>query len=392
MRTAERRNIVSVSWGDHLIFGEGDGRLRTVEALTRRMKCWQKALNVDIIHWRCTRDRINGRFYQGRGYKHFYTAAKSQVDWDDFKVVPEIAHQHGMQVYLYVSLFDEGWPLLPKKTREVSYHNRMHCQHVSWQSDFSRKNPQYTVVDRSLHQQQWGVLCLAYAEVRKHMIRRYVRLLQKGEFDGLFVCLRSQSRPAEHADQYGFNDPIQSEFLRRYGSDIRTEDFDLQRWRDLLGEYLTWFLQELRTALNDLHVQLAVGVPRGWFLGPPMGNTTLQWPRWVREGIIDQLVIDQNSSQCPSMWHDLWPMHRGYGYLQNYLNGHNMGLLEDNIAKTYAPVFNGKSATLFVARQWQKRSETKERKLLKLPGVKGVVLSSFRHDNPGPIKRNNWLA
>jgi hypothetical protein len=123
-----------------------------------------------------------------------------------------------------------------------------------------------------------------------------------------------------------------------------------------------------------------------------MGNTTLQWPMWVREGIIDQLIIDQNSSQCPSMWHELWPMHRGNGYLQNYLNGSGMKLLEEDVIKTYAPVFNGKNAKLYVARQWQKRSKAKENKLLTLPGVSGLVFSSFRHDNPGPIRRNDWTA
>jgi len=123
-----------------------------------------------------------------------------------------------------------------------------------------------------------------------------------------------------------------------------------------------------------------------------MGNTTLQWPIWVREEIIDQLIIDQNSSRCPSMWHELWPMHRGYGYFQNYLNGHGMSLLEEDIVKSYAPVFDGKNTKMFVARQWQKRSEIKENELLKLPGVEGLVFSSFRHDNPGPIRRNNWKA
>ena len=34
-------NVVSVSWGDHLTFGEGDGRLATLVALQRRMECWR---------------------------------------------------------------------------------------------------------------------------------------------------------------------------------------------------------------------------------------------------------------------------------------------------------------------------------------------------------------
>jgi hypothetical protein len=142
MRASKRRNIVSVSWSDHLIFGEGDGKLHTIAALGRRMQKWREELKANIIHWRCTRDRIRGRFYEGRGHQHFFKTGKSDVDWDDFEVIPQIAYTHGMQVFLYVTLFDEGWPLLPKKTRAVSYHNRMHCQHVSWQSDFSRANPQ----------------------------------------------------------------------------------------------------------------------------------------------------------------------------------------------------------------------------------------------------------
>ena len=154
----------------------------------------------------------------------------------------------------------------------------------------------------------------------------------------------------------------------------------------------TCFLQELRKALNEVGALLSVGVPRGLVIGPPMGNTTLQWPMWVREGIIDQMVIDQNSSRCPSMWHELWPMHRGYGYLQNYLNSHSMKSLEKDIVKTYAPKFNGKNAKLYVARQWHKRSYKKEKELLMLPNVEGLVFSSFRHDNPGPIKRNCWTA
>ena len=390
MAASVRRNIVSVSWGDHLIFGEGDGSLHTTADLDRRMQKWRDELNACIIHWRCTRDRIKGRYYQGKGHQHFFKAGRSAVDWNDFEVVPEMAAKLDMQAYLYVTLFDEGWPLLPKKVRQTSYHNRMHCQHVSWQSVFSKKNPQYAVVDRTLRNRQWGVLCLGYPEVRKHLIHHYLRLLQKGNFDGLFVCLRSQSRPADHADQYGFNDPIQQAYLERYEIDIRNEDFDLQLWRDLLGEYLTRFLRELRKVLSNEQVSLAVGVPRGSILGPPMGNTTLQWSIWVREGIIDQLIIDQNSTQCPSMWHELWPMHRGYGYLQNYLNGRCMNLLEEDIVKTYAPVFDGNNIKLYVARQWQERSKTKEKELLKLSGVAGLVFSSFRHDNPGPNKRNNW--
>jgi hypothetical protein len=123
-----------------------------------------------------------------------------------------------------------------------------------------------------------------------------------------------------------------------------------------------------------------------------LGNTVLQWPKWVRENIVDQLIIDQNSSQCPSMWHQLWPMHRGGGYIQNYLDGDGMKSLETELSSVYQPVLEKSRIKLFVARQWQKRSDPKEQALLLHPSVQGLVFSSFRHDNPGPVRRNIWTA
>jgi len=235
-------------------------------------------------------------------------------------------------------------------------------------------------------------MCLAYPEVRRHFIRRYQRLLAAGDFDGLFVCLRSQSRPADFADQFGFNRPVRDEFLKRCGQDIWIEDFDLRQWRDLQGEYLTVFLKELKENLKYSHYLLAVGAPRGNILGPPFGNASLQWPTWVKMGLVDHLIIDQNSSSCPSMWHDLWPMHRGCGYVQNYLDGGNMNSLETDLTSVYHPAFGGRRTKLYLARQWKMRSSSEEQRLLDHPAVDGLVFSSFRHDNPGPIRRNNWKA
>jgi len=388
----KNRNIISVSWGDHLTFGEGDGRLDSLPAVRRRMRSWQNDLGAGIIHWRCTRDKIKGKFFQARGYRHFYQSRMHAKTYDAFAEVPAVAHDMGLKVFLYVALFDEGWPLLPKKVRMVSYHNKMHCQHVSWQSDFSRNNSHFALVDRTRKNPQRGVLCLAHPEVRLHFIRRFRRLLAEGNFDGLFVCLRSQSRPADFADQFGFNRPVRDDFLSRYGRDIWIEDFDLARWRDLLGEYLTIFLHELKESLKSSQTLLAVGAPRGYIAGPPFGNWTLQWQEWVEAGLVDHLVVDQNSSRCPSMWHDLWPMHRGYGYLQNYLDGFKMNTLEDDLSSVYQPAFHKQGAKLYLARQWLPRSPAREKALLEHPCVEGLVFSSFRHDNPGPVRRNDWSA
>src|SRR6185295_11737202 len=106
--------------------------------------------------------------------------------------------------------------------------------------------------------------------------------------------------------------------------------------RDMLGSYLTALVSELRLALAHAGKRLAIGCARGDIVGPPLGNMMLPWRNWMRQGLIDRLVIDQNSSQCPSMWHQLWPMHRGSGYVQNYIDGSGMPPLRQQLAESYA--------------------------------------------------------
>ncbi|HLF88764.1 MAG TPA: hypothetical protein VI451_07475 [Anaerolineales bacterium] len=383
-------NIVSVSWGDHLIFGEGEGRLDTPVAVYHRMQCWREELNATTIHWRVPRHDLDGKFYSAKDYPQTQVES-GQVEWDYAQIIPTIAHRLGMRAYLYVSIFDEGWPLPPKRVREKSYHNAMHGQHITWQSNFNRQNPEYTVVDRIGENRQWGVMSLSYLVVRSFFRERFSQMMANTSFDGLFVCLRSQSRPPDFADRFGFNEPIRQEFLKRYDRDILTEDFDLQAWRDLQGEYLTQFLRMAKTDLKKRGLRLGVGAPRGDIVGPPLGNVTLPWRDWIASGVVNDLVVNQNSSRCPSMGHDLWPMHRGYGYVQNYLDGHNLPALEEHLENTYAPVFSGQNtACLYVARQWDARNEEEEGLLSGLPGVSGLVFSSFQHDHPGATERD-WV-
>ena len=384
-------NIVSVSLGDHLVFGEDDGRLLTPEALHRRMKYWHDEMGAIALHWRQIRHRIkHGRFFSESGLKQSFDIIKNNLDWDDFEIVPKLAHDNGMRANLYVSLFDEGRPLPPKEEREISYHNKMHGQHTSWQSEFSYNHPEYAVTDKSGSKRQWGVLCLAYEQVRKYFVNLYLDLLDGYDFDGLFLCFRSQSKPAEFADQFNFNEPIRRDFQNIYGVDILKDDFDLQNWRDLVGKYITNFLIMLRNELNRKNISLSVGLPRGDVIGPPLGNTTLEWRKWVQDDLVDELIINQSSCQCPSMWHRLWPMHVGSGYKQNYLEGYNLPPIKEHLMETYFPVVSKVPVKLYVARQWNERSEEEESELLDESSVSGLVFSSFRSDNPGPLARNNW--
>ena len=95
----------------------------------------------------------------------------------------------------------------------------------------------------------------------------------------------------DHADQFGFNEPVRRDYRELYGRDIVSEDFDVQVWRDLLGGYFTKFLEELRPELNG--TKLAVGCAREDMFGPPLGNATPGWRDCISRSLIDDLVIDQ---------------------------------------------------------------------------------------------------
>jgi hypothetical protein len=386
-------NIASASWGDHLTFGEGDGLLDNPDRLYKRMKIWKDELGITSIHWRQQKTSKFGSYRAAKNYRKAVKSINSSNNtssWDDFKILPEMAHSLGLKAHAYVSIFGEGWPLSPAKVREKSHHNAMHGQHYAWQSDFTRKNPDLILSDRSGEIKQWGVLCLAYPEARKYLIDKFMSILEGYDFDGVFLCFRTEAKPPEHADIFGFNEPVRKEYLNRYGRDIKTENFDLNLWHDLLGEYITTFLREIREATKSRGLELSLGCARGNILGPPLGNATIDYPTWIKEKLIDELIINQNSSQCPSIWHQLWPMHRGYGYKENYLDGYNMPPLIDHL-NDYAKHLTNSKTKLFIARQWDPMSPVEESDLLNHPIVSGLVYSTFRYDNPGPIANSDWV-
>ena len=374
-------NMVNVSWGDHRTYGKNkDSRLLTLDAIERRMAVWKEKLNADKILWRGIRKAENKLF------NSFYNIIRKKVkaapiDWEDHEV-PAIAHRLGMKIYLYVHLFDEGWPLPSLKMQKVSYHTANTAQHSTRMSRFSYEHPEYQRIDRSGTKRQWGVLSLSYPEVRKYFREYFLESIDDTDFDGLFVCLRSQSKPAEFADQFGFNEPIRTEYYKRYGEDILSGDFDLWRWRRLEGEYLTIFIEELREELDKRNVRLSIGVPTGHVIGPPVGNMVIDWRTWVIEGLVDELIINQNATYCPSYLNRLWPMHTGFGYVQDYIDGYNIPELSDYIRKVYSPIFNKLPAQLYVSTQWDSVQPHKGREL-KISDDYGLVYGSFEFENPG---------
>ena len=378
-------NIANMSLGDGIGWGVGDGAWKSKEAIERRVEAWKKELCINKVFIRYSYPRAKS--WAG-GYRKYLALIKSWKRvipvYDPLKDMPGICHKLGVEAYLYMSLFDEGWPLLSAKERKHSYHNNQHAQHTAAQTKFSYEHPEYAVVDRTGKKRQWGVLCLAYPEVRQHFIKRYLDSLKDAGYDGMFVCMRSQSKPAEFADQYGFNEPIRREYLKRYNRDILMQDFNLDLWRKLCGDYITIFLAELKKELSKINTKLGVGIPTSDYLGPPMGNTVIDWQSWMQRQIVDDLIVEQDSSRCPSMNIDLWPNDQGYGYIDPVRNSVYF------MNNYYYREIQYSNTKLYISRQWDERSINEDVRLLQLLGVIGLIYSAFKHDNPEVVLKNDW--
>jgi HEAT repeat protein len=209
------------------------------------------------------------------------------------------AHKRGMEIWGVGSLFDWGSGPDVGWGEEFPYQSesRLRIEHPKW-----------VPVDRHGFRKQSGCIELAYPEARKALMDIFVKHVLEAGYDGMALLTYVETFSMRFQDEFGFSEPIVQEFKKRYGVDIRTEKFDRHAWYDLRGEYVTQFMREMKAALA------AHGKKLGIFLDSREPNYPLLWgalkdlrlltagriyldiERWIREGIVDELLVWGN---CP---------------------------------------------------------------------------------------------
>jgi hypothetical protein len=147
--------------------------------------------------------------------------------------------------------------------------------------------------------------------------------------DGIYMDTRTEGMGPEYADQYGFNQPIVKEYQRRYGVDILEEDFDLEKWRSLRGEYFTQLLREVAQVVHAKGRPFSLGTSRGDYIGFPLGNMKLEWRKWFAERLLDGFLLEEHG------WS--WSK-QGYGYMTDFPTGRGLKPFEIQIREDYAPL------------------------------------------------------
>ena len=364
--------VLRVHWPDHLEYGRGEASLDSREKLAAAIAYWRERFGVRRFYWRVDHWFIQRYCLERKedrevseGWSRFWkTLEASRIrEMGDFVDVTRAA---GAKAYLYLPFLDEGLP------RDLLYRPR--GTPYPYQSRFSEAHPEFVEVDRSGRERHWGVLCYSYPEVRRYRLEMLRDLLAEAPADGLHLCTRSYVLPAAYGDQFGFNCPVVEEYRRRHGVDIRQSDFDLETWRRLRGESLSRFLSEVKTLLRPAGRRLSLAVPRGNYLGPPYGNLHLDWPNWVRDGLVDELVVNVISGR------QLTEGLSGYGYLSNGEDGIGLNPLDQDLAQVYGPVCRRVGCRLYLGAGVDLNRREPDRKQLedlsRLAGFDGFVFTT----------------
>jgi hypothetical protein len=361
--------LVGLSWGDQIadVGTSGEVPLLTPESFRKLFREYKEA-GVDTVLFREEVFRLvrDGDWPDPKTlpcYKNAppwaYDAAEKQwagthqaVQANLLKSIVDIAHEEGLKIFAWSTTFNEGMPLNevwhPKGDiagKDPKTGEPWSCdvdQTSDWVSGLVKAHPEYLMVDRSQKKHSGGTLEFAYPQARDYAVGYNRWFLENYAFDGLYVDFRNEYAHPEFGDQFGFAPPIVAEYQKRYGANILREEFDLEKWRRLCGEYLTQFIRELHTMTQSRSKPLLVAIPQGNYMGPPISNMYVDWQGWVKEHIVDGLMIGAYSGSF------LFPKHIGYGYLTDMEFGIGLPNLLWDLQNNYWPECARNQVKLYV--------------------------------------------
>jgi hypothetical protein len=208
-------------------------------------------------------------------------------------------HRHGMEVLLWIDLFDDGLS--------------------GWRSKFLDEHPHCRWVAKDGKTFFHGLTDYSWPEARCFRKEQVEELLAFGA-DGIHCSTSAHSRHLRHKhtepDFYGYSRPVVDAFRKKYGVDIlSTDSFDKEAWHDLKGEAMVELYRELSAACHAHNKPFWIGLQLGrytqftvapHFSGNVVARYTNHWKTLVDEGIADAFVLgdyEQVSKPGGRYWH-----------------------------------------------------------------------------------------
>jgi len=238
----------------------------------------------------------NPRYYS---FWEWLTWLYANVKPDELAV--KAAHARGMEIWGMGSLWDWGAPADTPGFGDYPF---------TFESKLRLEHPEWIPVDKHGVRRQGGPIELAYPDARKALVDLIVGETIKVGYDGISFLTYVENYSLRFADEFGYSDPIVNDFKAQYKVDLRTEPFrrgaSREDWLRLRGSYVTAFLRELKAELDKHQVKLGMVVnsndphqPQSWNvpeLVVTAGSQFMDVNTWVREGLVDELLIYGNNS------------------------------------------------------------------------------------------------
>jgi len=260
----------------------------------------QKRYNVDRLLWRDSNAQWIERWNKTWPYSYLGEANKDWIRFcTEFKVAQhaeQAARQRGMQFWGIWTLYDYGGKASTRAGEGQG----------PWETfdPWLHAHPQFCVYDRAGITYNTSVIEYGYPEVREEYARRVDEMF-KGSwkpYDGLFVYTYIEHSSVRYTDEYIYTGIACDEYKKRYGVDPRTEPFDLKKYYEIRGDYITEYFRTLRPIFKKHGKKLAIALnaknlewPQEWIAGKSdvlqQGLIRMDWHTWVREGLVDELHI-----------------------------------------------------------------------------------------------------
>jgi HEAT repeat protein len=294
--TPQRIIDAHVSAGDDWWIGEWMA-VDSPASIAETVAMWSDLFGMRRIYWRGQQEEMAAfeQFIRPENflYAEYYTWTKKLLEEQQLnKVLVREAHKRGMEVHMWAPLFDFTGPADSGGAIEYPF---------PAQQKLTIEHPEWLPVDRQGFRRQVGPIAFCYPEARKAVIDMYLGYFDRDNYDAIAFFTYCETYAQRYEEEFGFNEPAVAEFKRRYGVDVRREDYDRHAWQHLLGEYVTAFLRELHAALRPRGKTIGLAVnarepnyPQPWNVLPytlTAGRIYLDIEGWVREGLVTDLQV-----------------------------------------------------------------------------------------------------
>ena len=209
----------------------------------------------------------------------------------------KFAHRHGIELVAWFP-FNEAYYERPG-TRNLIDPWYAERTHLFW-------------CDRSGDRVWMGMPCVAEAEVVDRIASIVAELCDYG-VDAVYLTPRTHCyRPWAgrqdpfdvHTDQFGYNEPIRQRYRASYGVDIRTEEFDVEKWHSIKGQFYTEMLSECARVAHEKGKKLLAGtLPERVSYAASAYPTALRlendWQDWHQTAKVDGIVSIQARIRLP---------------------------------------------------------------------------------------------